>query len=223
MKIEHTAMGITTMNAMTKIAILSTGLITMGALTACQTTTAPQDKDPRHLKAHHKQSNMTPEQRELYKQKRTERQQMFEQVKKVCEGKAVGSVVQIKAGEKLINGNCEIHFKADRKDMKLVRGEHPDMKGEHRAMKGEHHPMRGEVRNFNQKRGEPLTDAKRKELSERYDQRLAQRQAQQQAVAKACVGQSHDKAVQIKVGEKTVNGHCQVRFHPKKVVTQVIT
>lgn len=215
------------MNAMTKIAIFTTGLISMGALTACQTTTAPQDKDPRHLKAHHKQDRMTPEQRELYKQKRAERQQMFEQVKKACDGKAIGSAVQIKTGEKVMNGSCEIHFKADRKDMKQMRGEHRGMKGEHHgAMKEhrtKHQPMRGEVRSFNQKRGEPLTDAKRKELTERYDQRLAQRQAQQQAMAKACVGQSHGKAVQIKIGEKTVNGQCQVRFHPEKVVTQATT
>ena len=207
------------MNAMTKIAMLTTGLMTMGALTACQTTTAPQDQDPRHLKAHHKQANMTPEQRELYKQKRAQRQQMFEQVKKACDGKAVGSAVQVKSGEHTIDGTCIITFKADRKEMKHVRGEERGMKGEHRAS---HQPMRGDVRSFNQSRGEPLTDAKRKELSERYNQRLAQRQAQQQAVAKACLGQTHGKAVQIKVGEKTINGHCQVRFHPEKMMNQVV-
>ncbi len=205
------------MNAMSKIAIFTTGLISMGALTACQTTTAPQAKDSHPLKAHHKQDRMTPEQRELYKQKRTERQHMFEQVKKACDGKAVGNTVQIKSGENVIKGSCEIHFKADRKDMKQMHGEHRGMKREHRA---NHQPMHGEVRGFNQKRGEPLTDAQRKELTERYDQRLAQRQVQQQAVAKACVGQSHGKAVQIKIGEKTINGQCQVRFHPEKAVPE---
>lgn len=203
------------MNAMTKIAMLSTGLITMGALTACQTTTAPQDKDPRHFKGDQKQYRMTPEQRELHKQKRAERQQMFEQVKKACDGKAVGSAVQIKAGEKVMNGSCEIHFKADRNDMKKMRGEHHIMKGEHRAM---HQPMRGEIGSFNKNRGEPLTDAKRKELTNQYNQRLAQRQAQQQAFAKACVGQTHAKTVQIKIGEKTVNGQCLVHFQPKQPV-----
>lgn len=216
------------MNAMTKIAMLTTGLISMGALTACQTTTAPQEKDPRHFKNHHKQDRMTPEQRELYKQKRTERQQMFEQVKKACDGKAVGTAVQIKAGEQVINGSCEIHFKADRKDMKHMRGEHRSMQGQHHGgMKGEdrakHQPMRGEVRSFKPNRGEALTDAKRAELTKAYDQRLAQRQAQQQALAKACVGQSHGKAVQIKVGEKTVNGQCLVRFHPEKMLNQAST
>lgn len=205
------------MNAMTKIAMLTTGLISMGALTACQTTTAPQDKDPRHFKAHHKQDRMTAEQRELYKQKRTERQQMFEQVKKACDGKAVGTAVQIKAGEKVINGSCKIHFKADRKDMKHMRGEHRSLQGQH------HGVMRGEVRSFKQNRGEALTDAKRAELIKAYDQRLAQRQAQQQAMAKACVGQSHGKAVQIKVGEKMINGQCQVRFHPQQMTNQATT
>ncbi|AMW79702.1 hypothetical protein AMD27_12910 [Acinetobacter sp. TGL-Y2] len=205
------------MNAMTKIAMLTTGLISMGALTACQTTTAPQEQNSGHVKAHHKQDRMTPEQRELYKQKRADRQQMFEQVKKACDGKAVGTAVQIKAGEKVINGSCEIHFKADRKDMKHMRGEHRSMKGEH------HGVMKGEVRSFKQNRGEALTDAKRAELTKAYDQRLAQRQAQQQALAKACVGQSHGKAVQIKVGEKTVNGQCLVRFHPEKMHNQAST
>lgn len=213
------------MNAMTKIAMLTTGLISMGALTACQTTTAPQDKDPRHFKAHHKQERMSPEQRELYKQKRAERQQMFEQVKKACDGKAVGTAVQIKAGEKVINGSCEIRFKADRKDMKHMRAEHRSLQGRHHGgMKGEyrakHQPMRGEVRSFKANRGEVLTDAKRAELTKAYDQRLAQRQAQQQALAKACVGQSHGKAVQIKVGEKTLNGQCQVHFQPEKMLNQ---
>lgn len=202
------------MNAMTKIAMLTTTIISMGALSACQTTTAPQDKDSRQFKGHH-HDRMTPEQREQFKQHRAERKQMFEQVKTACAGQTAGTAVQIKTGDKVINGSCEIQFKVDRKDQKQMRGEH-------RAMKGEHRQMHGEARGFNHKRGEPMTDAKRQQLTAQYAQRLATRQAQQQAFAKACVGQTHGKAVQIKLGEKTVNGQCQVRFYPEKVATPAV-
>lgn len=186
------------MKAMTKIAIVSTGLFSLGALTACQTTTTPQ-KDPRSMKGH-EQKRMSPEKREAFKQHKAERKQAFAQMQKACDGKAVGSAVQVKAGERTIDGTCIIKFKADRKEMKHVRGEH--------------RPMRGEVRGLDQKRGEPLTNAKRAELIKAYDLRLAQRQAQQQAIAQACAGQTDGKIVQIKMGEKSVNGKCEVRFQP---------
>ncbi len=40
---------------------------------------------------------------------------------------------------------------------------------------------RGQFRGMHMHRGEPLTDAKRAELTQQYDQRLAQRQAREQA------------------------------------------
>jgi hypothetical protein len=64
-------------------------------------------------------------------------------------------------------------------------------------------------------RGEPLTDAKRAELTQQFDQRLAERQAKQQAIAKACLGKADGAAVQIKAGGQTINGKCEVRFQPK--------
>ncbi len=42
---------------------------------------------------------MTPEQRKQFEKMRTERKQVIARHKKACDGKAVGSTVQVKAGE----------------------------------------------------------------------------------------------------------------------------
>ena len=195
------------MNSMTKIALVSASLISMGALTACQSTNTVQDKDgdhPRMMRDHHQkhERNMTPEQREQFQQARAERQQIMRSMKTACESKAVGSAVQIKAGEKTINGTCVMLFTPDRAEMKKMWLEHRTMQGEMKGM-----PM--------MQYHEPLTDAKRAELTKQYDQRLAQHQAHQQAMFKACQGKANGTAVQVKVGTQSMNGTCEVRFQPK--------
>ncbi|MFD1438901.1 hypothetical protein [Acinetobacter terrae] len=219
------------MNSMTKIALVSASVLSIGALTACQSPHSVKDKDgdharmihdDRHQKHDHK---MTPEQREQFKQARAERKQVFEQIQKACDNKAVGQSVQIKAGDKTIDGTCSMRFKADRQDMKRMHKEMMSMHGEMKdtQMKGGHHPLRGEMKAM-QMQGMPmqsaelLTDAKRAELTKQFDQRLAQHQAHQQAILKACQGQANGKAVQIKVGTQTINGKCEVRFQPKAPV-----
>jgi len=200
------------MNSMTKMALIGASVLSMGALTACQSTNTVQDGDHAHMmKQHHGQHDrkITPEQREQFQQARAERQQVMQQIRKACDGKAVGSPVQIKAGEKTIDGTCRMHFQADRQEMKRMRNEMKDMQ-----MQGDHRPMRGEMKAMPMQSKQPLTDAKRAELTKQYDQRLAQRQAHQQAVLKACQGQPNGKAVQIKMGTHTINGKCEVRFQP---------
>ncbi|WP_180078762.1 hypothetical protein [Acinetobacter sp. YH12251] len=194
------------MKQMTKIALIGASVLSMGALTACQSTTAPKDNDHgRMMKQHHgdQDRRMSPEQREHFKQMRAEQRQVFADMQKACDGKATGSTVQVKAGDKNIDGTCTMVFKADRQDMKKARGEH--------------RPMRGDIRGQMQ-RGEPLTDAKRAELTKQFDQRLAERQAKQQAIMKACQGKTDGSAVAIKVGEQQINGKCEVRFQPKAPV-----
>lgn len=209
---------ITTMNAITKIAILSTGLLSLGALTACQTTTAPKTKEP-HAMKHHEKKKLNAEKHEALKKQRMERKQLFENMQNACEGKPTNSSVQVKAGEKVIDGTCKIIFKADRKETKKERTE---KRLDHGHMRSEHRPMRGEVRGMNHLRGEILTDTKRAELVQAYDQRLAQRQQQQQAIAQACVGQSAGNTVNLKIGERTTKGICKVRFYPSTKLTQPI-
>ncbi|OTG80856.1 hypothetical protein B9T33_07705 [Acinetobacter sp. ANC 5054] len=201
------------MNNMTKMALISAGVLSMGALTACQSTTAPKDADHgRMMKQHHgdHERKMSPEQREHFKEMRAEQRQVFTEMQKACDSKTVGTAVQVKAGDKAIDGTCVMTFKADRKAMKEARGEHKPMRGEHR-------PMRGDMQGHMQ-RGEPMTDAQRAELTKQFDQRLAQRQAKQQAIAKACQGKTDGTAVAFKVGEQQINGKCEVRFQPKAPV-----
>lgn len=84
-----------------------------------------------------KQHRLTPEQREQFKAARAERMQLHKQIQQACDGKAAGSAVQIKAGDKTIDGQCKISFKPDHKGMKAQRGEFRGMRGEHRPMRGE--------------------------------------------------------------------------------------
>jgi len=219
------------MNSMIKIALVSASVLSIGALTACQSTHTVKGKDSDHARMmhdHHQKHDhkMTPEQREQFQQTRAERKQVFEQIQKACDGKSVGQFVQIKAGDKTIDGTCSMRFKADRQDMKRM---HKEMMGMHGEMKGTqmkdgHHPMRGEMKGMQGMRmqhGEPLTDAKRAELTKQFDQRLAQHQAHQQAMLKACQGQPNGKAVQVKMGTHTINGKCEVRFQPKAPMAPV--
>ncbi|WP_425918883.1 hypothetical protein [Acinetobacter sp. TSRC1-2] len=205
------------MNSMTKIALVGASVLSFGALTACQSTNTVKDKEGDHARmmhSHHQkhERKMTPEQREQFQQARAERKQMIEHIKQACDGKAVGSAVQIKAGDKTIAGTCVMTFKADHQAMKKMRAEHHQMKGEHR-------PMRGEMKGMRMQQGGPLTDAKRAELTRQFDQRLAEHQAKQQAMLKACQGQPNGKAVQVKVGAQSIEGKCKVRFLPQAPVT----
>ena len=185
---------------MTKIALVSVGLLSVGTLTACQSTnsTATPEREGRMAHSMHgKHARLSPEQREQWQQLRTERRQIMQQIKTACEGKA---------GEKTVNGTCTLIFTPERQQLKHSR---------------EHRPMRGDVRQFKQHAAQTgaLTDAKRAELVKQYDQRLAQRQARQQAMANACNGKIAGQTVKIKLGDKSVNGQCSLRFRPNTAVT----
>ena len=179
------------MNHMTKIALAAAGILSMGALTACQSANTAKDTDhPQRVHGQKHDRNMTPEQREQMQEMRAERHEVMSQMKQACDGKAAGAAAQVKAGGQTINGTCAMAFSMDK-------------------------PERGEFRGMHMQRGEPLTDAKRAELTQQFDQRLAERQAKQQAIAKACLGKADGAAVQIKAGGQTIDGKCEVRFQPK--------
>ena len=193
------------MNKMSKIALISASVLSVGALTACQSTTSPSDKHhSRMMKDHHGKHDrkMSAEQREQFAKSRAERKEVMKQIQQACDNKASGSTVQIKVGDKTIDGTCNMVFTPEHKGGKNSRGEH--------------RPMRGDARgHVDFKRGEPLTDAKRAELTKQYEQRLAERQAREQAIATACQGKKDNTKVQIKAGTQTVDGKCEVRFLPK--------
>ena len=204
------------MSSMIKMALVGASILGLGALTACQSTNTVKDHDhTRMMKDHHSkhERKMTDEQREQFQQARSERKQVFEQIKKACDDKTVGTAVQIQAGEKTLEGTCSMTFKPEHKAGQKMRAEHHSIKGEHR-------PMRGEMGNaMHMQHDEPLTDARRAELTQQFAQRLAERQAIQQAIAKACQGQTHGKAIQIRVGVQSIDGQCEIRFQPKAPVT----
>ena len=107
------------MNNVSKIAMLTATILTMGSLAACQSTSAP---DPMHDRPmmdgahgkHFKRHPLTPEQRAEMQQRRAERQAQFEQIQQACVGKTVGQAIQVKVGDKTIDGTCQIRFKPNK-------------------------------------------------------------------------------------------------------------
>lgn len=217
-----------TMKTLSKITIITATVLSAGALTACQTTTSPQQvKGPHQFdghRSHHHQSKMN---REQFKKHHEQRQQFAQQLQKACDGKVEGQTTQITWGKKSIAGTCTLNFKADRKPLtkkhvvqdaktQTVDSVKADqVRGDYKKLRGEHRPMRGEFKTMRpmQKR-EALTDAKRAELVKQFDQRLLARQAHEQALLTACQGKKVGQSTQITVGEKTISGQCQVRFKP---------
>ncbi|WP_374570814.1 hypothetical protein [Acinetobacter sp.] len=194
------------MNSMTKTALIGAGILSMSALAACQSaSTAKEMQHPQKTHGPQHERGMTPEQHQQMQRMRAERHDMMQQIRQACSGKAPGAAVQAAAGGKTLDGTCIMGFKAD----KQALGRHDTMPDGHRAMHGSMHGS------MHMQRGEPLTDAKRAELTKQFDQRLAQRQAMQQAVQKACQGKADGAAVQIKAGAQTIDGKCEVRFQPK--------
>lgn len=195
---------------LTKVSIAVASLFALGTLTACQSTTAPKDSDRTQKMHGQSDRKASPEQRKQMKKMHAEQREGMKKMKAACEGKAAGTTAQVNMGEKTIDGTCNLVFKADRKDFKDARAESKPMKGEHKPMRGE---MRGAMGGM---QSEPLTDAQRAELTKKFDQRLAQKQATQKAIAQACQGQTAGTAIQLKVGEQSINGKCEVRFQPNK-------
>src|SRR5690606_36219663 len=138
---NQTFNGINHMQTMTKIALISASVLSMGALTACQSTSNVQSSDHPHMMKHHegKKHHLSPEQREQFKAKRAERMQSAKQLQQACDNKAAGSAIQVKSGDKTIDGTCQMVFKADRKEMNGQRGEYLSMQAEYR-------PMRDDIR-----------------------------------------------------------------------------
>ena len=197
------------MNNMKKIAFVGATVLGMGALTACQSSHPLKDNEhARMMHDHHQpEHKMTPEQREQFHQARMEHKQFFKQMQKACDGKTVGQATQVNVKDKTIDGTCVMRFKPDQKP-------HWKMRDHQYSMNDEHRPMRGDMDGA-MKRHEPLTDAKRAELTQKFDQRLAEHQAKQHAMQQACQGQAQGKAIQLKVGAQTINGQCKVQFQPQ--------
>ncbi|NNP71863.1 hypothetical protein A7P53_05180 [Acinetobacter defluvii] len=200
------------MKVTTKIALVTASMLSMGVLTACQSTATPQNEQNTRMMGYHKYDrHMSPEQRAQFKKMRAERKAFHNQIQKACDGKSVGQMTQIKAGEKTLDGTCNMVFRADRKAM-------GEMKREFRHDQG--HMMRGHSGNHHrsQRQMQTMTEEQRIQIQQQREQNRAERQARWDAMQKACVGQSNGKAIQVKLGEKIINGTCVVRFQPQRPV-----
>ena len=203
------------MKTMTKVLLVSASVMSMGALTACQSTNNMSERDGRYAnKMDKKHERFTPEQREQMKLKHAQRTELNQKIKQACDKQAVGSTVQIKAGEQTIQGTCDIRFYPER-SAKGKGKSAKDHRGDDKRMM---HPRHNDGRYSASLRGEPLTDAKRSEMVKKYEQRLAEKQATQNALREACNGQTAGQKVQIKLGEREINGQCLVKFKPTQPV-----
>ncbi|OTG67335.1 hypothetical protein [Acinetobacter silvestris] len=189
------------MKAMTKIALLTVSFISVGALSACQSTTAPKDNYGSHMMGQHKgERHMTPEQREQVQQLRAQHKVIREQGKKACDGKVVGETVQINTGDKTIIGSCNMVFKVDHKYMREMR--HELRHDNNRMMYGHH----------DKQRMQEMTAEQRAQMKQQFEQKRTERQAKWEAIQQACVGQPNGQAIRVKMGDKSINGTCRVQF-----------
>ena len=198
------------MKAMTKIALVSASVLTMGALTACQSNPGPKEGNEGHSMMrggeHHK---MSPEQREQFKQMRAERHEFKKQAKTACDNKAVGSAVSFQVNGKTVDGTCAINFRPDRDAMKVLRdNDRPKDQAEHRS-------------NLHFKRGQELTadqkvqlEQQRAERKAQFEQKRAERQVKWETLQTACAGQTNGKQIQAKIDDKLIPGTCFVHFKP---------
>ncbi|WP_445116461.1 hypothetical protein [Acinetobacter sp. WZC-1] len=192
------------MKTMTKIAVVTASLISAGALTACQSTGAPKENyDARMTHADKHGRHMTPEQREQWKKFREQRKQIARQMKTACDGKAIGESVQIQSGDRTIAGSCHVVFQPDHKAMREMRAGFRNHEGRM------NYKQRAEAM-------QDMTDEQRAEMKQQFQQKRTERRAQWQAVQNACSSQSNGKALQVKLGDKLIDGRCVMRFQVQR-------
>ena len=200
------------MKTMTKIALVGASLLSMGALTACQSTQSVQDKGadhPRKMMGDKHDRRMTPEQLERKQKLREQRQAERQGILEACKTQTLGQPLEFKFDDRTVQGQCHLVFQADKDQLKKWRSTQAQFKDgrEHR-------------REF--KRGEKLTEEQRAEKQKLREQVKAERDAQRQAITTACQGKSHGQNLQIKLGEQSINGQCQVRFKPMPIAQKPV-
>jgi len=190
------------MKAMTKIGLVTTSVLTIGTLTACQSTQTPKhDQKDRLITPRHDDRNLSHEQREQRQKMHAQRKEIREQIQKACDGKTIGQTVQIKTEERTIEGSCNMIFKADRQSMKnMKRGFRQD-------------EQTNRIR-YDRPRMKDLTEEQRVQIKQQFEQKRAEHKAQWEAVQKACTGQPDGKVIQVKLGDKILNGKCMIKFQP---------
>ena len=75
---------------------------------------APPPPDGMKPRMQQRWQNLTPEQQAKMQQRQAQRKAEWQQVQQACKGKTVGQAIQVKIGERLIDGKCEIRFVKNR-------------------------------------------------------------------------------------------------------------
>ena len=197
------------MKSMTKVALITASVLSVGALTACQSTSSTKEQS-RMMHGEYKH-RMSPEQREKMQQMRAQHQEFRDQAQNACDGKAVGQAVQIKAGEKTIDGTCNTVFIADEKTREQMRQDFRRVGAEQGKMYRQGARM------------QDMTEEQRVQVKQQFEQKRAERQTQMETIQKSCEGQANGKTVQVKIGEKTLSGTCVVKFQPQNPIQQNVT
>lgn len=207
------------MNMTSRLGLISLSLVAVATLTACQSTATQHGKaekqhqhgnpDGQYHKgqAHrgHHDRNMTPEQKQQWKQQSAGRKQLFKDMQQACDGKALGQSVQLKAGDQVVSGQCQMMFKPDQQAKAKYRDHGQQGRGDRnhgmqQSMQGQQHRQ--------------LNAEQRQQRQAQFEAKREQRQAQWTAVQKACEGQPQGKAMQVKMGEKDIKGQCSITFKP---------
>ena len=79
------------------------------------------------------------------------------------------------------------------------------------------HDMRkdGRMMRHEGPRMKDMTAEQRAQIKQQFEQKRTERKAQWDAIQKSCEGQTNDQAIQVKMGDKTLDGKCIVKFQPE--------
>ncbi|WP_343595675.1 hypothetical protein [Acinetobacter sp.] len=180
------------MNTLSKITIATAALLSMGALTACQSTANRPDQPTRG--SHH---------HPLTDQEKEQRRANFEQIKQACNGKSVGDSAQVTFNNgKTITGQCELGFRPTPPAGQMAPQNAP-MPAPNAT--GDQPPMPAPNVTGDQPPMPPKDQAMMRHHKHRGDFKVFQH---------VCDGRTAGQALKVTFKDKTVFGTCEVKFRP---------
>lgn len=185
------------LNTTKKCSLFAIGAMALTLLSGCQINVGQSEIDHKmqHQAMHQHQDHHGNSHR-----MHEHRHAAYGAMQKACVGQAVGSTTTVQFKDQNLTGQCELIFKP--KSLS---------KAQYAALK---HQEKPDSPRMMFKKSEPLTDAKRTEMVKQYEQHLIERQTKQTALANACKGEHHGKAVTIQFGQQQQHGICQLMFKP---------
>lgn len=209
------------MNASSKLGLITLSLITVTGLTACQSTqstTSTQSDQAQHhhghMKSHHGEAN---KHKHNKRQHSAGRQQMFEQMQAACKDKTAGQRLDVKIKDKTVSGQCQLAFQAN--DPKQFKTQFKSMMQQHMPKDSTARLSRADLEKLTVEQRTIYRNEKR-ELNQA--QREQHRQ-QWQNIQAQCQGKTIGAPVQVKFGDQTISGQCQLQFQPERAAMHPAT